>query len=210
MEPEEIAQNVFNRIVNFCTNNYDDTVECMTNHNPDDLSVFIDSYLTDEEDEAIENSDENFWESVKKEYEKLWKEGMSSYIGSYLSDELKMLAESIIQDAELCDACKARRLKAYAEALHKFANAIQQALQNGKPLDEGELYDWFKKLGDVAFGVKNYAYYEEVDYYESPYDLLDDNEKLEVLSDLLDTTADVLYDIEQNYLPNLGVLTNNS
>ena len=211
MEPDEIAQNIFDRVVDWCENHSGDTpLECMEYHNPSDLSVFADSYLTDEEDEEIENSDENFWESVKKEYEKLWKEGMSSYIGSYLSDELKMLAESIIQDAELCDACKARRLKAYDEALHKFADAIKQALQNGKPLGEGELYDWFKKIGDVAFGVKNNAYYEEVDYYESPYDMLDDNEKLEVLSSLLDAIADVRYDIEEQYLPELEALTNNN
>ncbi len=121
-----------------------------------------------------------------------------------------MLAESIIQNDELDDATKVRLLKAYDKVLDEFGNAIKNALQNGKPLSEGELYDWYKKIGDTVFGVKNYAYYEEVDYYESNYDMLDDNEKLEVLSNLLDAIADLLYDIEQNYLPNLGVLTNNN
>jgi len=211
MEPSEIAQNVFDRVWNYCENNSGDTpLECMVYHNPDQLDVFIDSYLTNEEDEAIQNSDQNFWESLKKEYEKLWKEELTRYISNYLSDTLKILAENIVQNDELDDATKVRLLKAYAKVLDEFGDAIEQALQSGKPLSEGELYDWYKKIGDTAFGVKNYAYYEEVDYYESNYDMLDDNEKLEVLSILLDVIADVLYDIEQKYLPNLGVLTNNN
>ncbi len=57
MEPDEIAQNAFNRVMNFCRNNYDNTLGCLANHNPDQLDVFIDAYITDEEDKAIQNSD---------------------------------------------------------------------------------------------------------------------------------------------------------
>ena len=211
MEPSYIAENVFDRVYNFCTNNSGDTpLECLANHSPDQLDVFIDSYLKDEEDQAIENSDENFWESLKKEYEKLWKERMSIDVGYYLGDELQLLAEDIIQDAEIDDASKVGYLKAYDKVLDKFGDAIKQALQNGKPLSENELYNWYVKIGDAVFGAKNYNYYEEVDYFVGFYDMLDDNEKLRVLSILLDYVADVLYDIEKEYLPELGALTNNS
>ena len=213
MEPRDVAQLVMDRVANYCENNSGDTpLECLTDHNPDQLDVFVDAYLDEEEDnelnEAIENSD-NFWDEVKKEYESLWKETMSLKAGGSLGDELQMLYQNIVQNDELDDASKARRLQAYDEVLVKFADAIKRALQNKKPLSGDDLDYWYKKIGDTVFGVKNYGYYEEIGYWEGFYDELDDSNKLEVLSILLDEIDSVLYDIEHT-LPDLGVLSNKS
>ena len=213
MEPRDVAEIVTDRVVNYCENNSGDSpLECMLYHSPDQLDVFIDSYLDEEEDnelnKAIENSD-NFWDEVKEEYEKLWNERVSLKVGGSLADEVQLLYENIVQNDELDDASKARRLQAYAEVLDKFADAIKRGLQNKKPLSDGDLDYWYKKIGDTAFGVKNYGYYEEIGYWEGFYDELDDSDKLEVLSILLDEIDSVLYDIEHK-LPDLGVLSNKS
>ena len=142
MEPGEVAEIVIDRVVDFCRNNRDDTVvECLADHNPDELDIFIDAYLNGKEaedlDKAIENLDE-YWDEVKKEYEKLWDEEMSLQLGELLSDEMEALYENIVQNDELGDACKAKRLKAYAEVLDKFGDAIERALKDNKPLTESD------------------------------------------------------------------------
>ena len=48
MEPGDIAGIVFDRVMDFCTKIYDNTLECIVNHAPEQLSVFMDSYLEDE------------------------------------------------------------------------------------------------------------------------------------------------------------------
>jgi len=68
---------------------------------------------------------------------------------------------------------------------------------------------WFTKLGDTAFGVKNYNYYEEIGYYLGYYDSLDDNDKLDLLNILLDKIDNAFYDINDE-LRELGALTNKS
>jgi arsenate reductase-like glutaredoxin family protein len=213
MEPREVAEIVIDRVDYYCRNNSGDTlVECLAHHNPDELDVFIDAYLKGKEaeelDKAIENLDE-YWDEVKKEYEKLWDEEMSLQLGQLLSDEMVSLYENIVQNDELDDACKARRLKAYAEVLDKFGDAIMRALQEKKPLTEDDLLDWYDKMGDVTFGLKNYNYYEIMGYYIGFYDGLSDTGKLEVLKILLDEIGNVLYDID-NKLSELGDLINES
>ena len=64
---------------------------------------------------------------MKKEYESLWKETMSLKVGGSLGDELQLLYQNIVQNDELDDASKARRLQAYDEVLVKFADAIKRA-----------------------------------------------------------------------------------
>ena len=88
---------------------------------------------------------------MKKEYESLWKETMSPKVGGSLGDELQLLYENIVQNDELDDASKARRLQAYDEVLDKFADAIKRALQNKKPLSGDDLDYWYKKIGDTVF-----------------------------------------------------------
>ncbi len=212
MEPSDIAEIVFDRVFDYCTRHHDTPLECLANHSPDQLDVFIDAYLTDKDNEineAIENSDREFWRAIVREYEKLWKERMGAYVGESLGDELKLIAEGIIQNDELSDASKVGYLKAYDKVLDEFGNVVKRALQNSKPLSKHELYDWFMKIAD-AVSIKNYAYREEVLYFVDFYNMLNNNEKLEALSILLDAIADVLYDIENKYLPDLGVLTNNN
>ena len=211
MDPREVAELVIERVANYCEHNSGDMpLECLADHSPDQLDVFIDAYLkgreAEELEKAIENSD-TFWDEVKKEYEKLWDEEMSLQLGELLSDEMEGGYENIVQNVEISDACQARRLKAYAEVLSGFGEAIKRALKEKKPLPELELLDWFDKMGDAVFGLKNYNYYEMIGYYVGFYDGLSDNGKLEVLSILLDTIAGVLYDIEHK-LRKLEGLTN--
>ena len=211
MDPREVAELVIERVANYCEHNSGDTpLECLADHSPDQLDVFIDAYLkgreAEELEKAIENSD-TFWDEVKKEYEKLWDEEMSLQLGELLSDEMEGGYENIVQNVEISDACQARHLKAYAEVLSGFGEAIKRALKEKKPLPELELLDWFDKMGDAVFGLKNYNYYEMIGYYVGFYDGLSDNGKLEVLSILLDTIAGVLYDIEHK-LRKLEGLTN--
>jgi hypothetical protein len=211
MEPDEVAEIVIDRVMNFCRNNSGDpTLECITNHSPDQLDVFIDAYLNEEEanelDEAIENSD-SFWDEVKKEYEKMWNRGMALELAYFLGNEVHVIADDIMLNDGLDDATKVRYLKAYDEVLYKFSDAIKRALQDSKPLSSADLYDWYMKIAD-AVSIKSSDYSEEISYFLDFYDMLDDNAKLEMLSNLLDDIANVLYDIEKKYLPDLGVLRN--
>jgi len=209
MEPGDIAGIVFDRVMDFCTKIYDNTLECIANHAPEQLSVFMDSYLEDEDEdinEAIENSD---WEAIEKEYEKLWKERLSIDISDSLGDILTLITENIIQNDELNDASKVRYLKAYDEVLDKFGDAIKRALQNSDPLSPDALHDWYMKIGD-AVSANTPDYDKEVSYFLDFYEMLDDNDQLKVLSNLLDDIGNVLYDIEEKYMPDFGALTNNS
>jgi len=214
MESSDIAEIVFGRVMNYCKHSRDEyPLECLAYRSPDELSKFIGSYLTNEDNEikkAIENSDQTFWKAIEEEYEKLWKEEIIRYLSDYLGDTLKSLEEAIVQNDKLDDIYKVEYLKAYDKVLYKFGDAIKHALKDSKPLSEHELYNWYKEIGDAVFSMKNYHYYEEVDYFESNYDMLNDNEKLEVLSILLDEIDAVLYDIEEEYIPELEGLTNNN
>jgi len=210
VEPDEVAEIVIDRVMDFCENNRGDKLECMADHSPDQLDVFIDAYLKENEAEdlekAIENSD-NFWDEVKKEYEKMWNRGIGLEVAYFLGNELDLIPYSIIENDGLDDASKVRYLKAYDEVLYKFSDAIKRALQDGKPLSPEDLYDWYMKIADVV-SIKSSDYSEEVSYFLDFYSMLDDDGKLEMLSNLLDDIANVLYDIEEKYLPDLGVLRN--
>jgi len=221
MEPREVAEIVIDRVVDYCRNNSGDPVlECLEYHSPSDLSTFIDMYLTEEEDNELQkeiDKSEEFWDEVEKEYDKLWDQAKDLELGNYiddvrnyLDDTLSMLYENIIQNDELSDACKARRLKAYAEVLEKFGDEINRELRQGKPLSGWDLELWYKKIGDIAFGVKNYNYYDEIDEYLYYYDMMSKDKKLEILSILLDEVGNVLYDIDQKLLELEGLTNNNS
>ena len=213
MEPRELAELVIERVVNYCEHNSGDTpLECLADHSPDQLDVFIDAYLkgreAEELEKAVENSD-TFWDEVKKEYEALWNEEMSLELGRVLSDEMEALYEEIVQNDLISDSTKVKRLKAYKEVLEQFADAIDRALNEKKPLTEVELLHWYDKMGDAVFGLKNYNYYEIMGYYIGFYNGLNDDQKLELLSGLLDVIGDVLYDIDKE-LSELEALTNQS
>ena len=82
-------------------------------------------------------------------------------------------------------------------------------MQNGKPLSPADLYGWYMKIAD-AVSIKRSDYSEEVSYFLDFYSMLDDNDKLEVLSILLDDIGNALYDIEEKYMRDSGFLTNNN
>ena len=213
MEPRDVAELVMDRVANYCENNSGDSpLECLTDHSPDQLDVFVDAYLDEEEDnelnEAIENSD-NFWDEVKKEYESLWKSWIITKVGNSLGDEIDLTLYSIIDNPRLNNDYKARRLKAYAEVLDKFGDAVLRALQERKPLSKKDLYYWLTELGDTAFGAGDYDYNNDVDYYLSYYDELNDNEKLDMLDILSNNIDDAFYDINDE-LRKLEALTNKS
>ena len=215
MEPREVAELVMDKVWGYCSKNrnrYDVVVNCYADHHPDELDTFIYSFLPEKEAEELKKVIANsgmFWDEVKKEYEELWNEEMGLQLGELLSDEITGGYESIVQNAEISDETKAKRLKAYAKVLEEFAEAIKRALKEKKPLPELELLDWFDKMGDAVFGVKNYNYYEMIGYEVGFYEGLSDDGKLKVLSILLDEIGDVLYDIDKD-LSELGALTNKS
>ena len=140
----------------------------------------------------------------------MWNQGMTIQLDNYLGNELEALYEEIVQNDLISDSTKVKRLKAYKEVLEQFADAIDRALKEKKPLSGVDLYNWYAKMGDVVFGVKNYDYFDAIGYYTSFYDMLSTGDKLEVLGILLlDYISKVLYYIEQT-LPELEALTNQS
>ena len=186
----------------------------MADHSPDQFEVFIDAYLpnwmAEELEKTIENSD-TFWDEVKKEYEKVWKEWWVHDIAYHLDDELKVLYETLAyNDLHLSDSCRVKRLKAYEELLNGFKDAIRRALKDGRPLTELELRDWYKKMGEAVYGYKNNDYEKEVTYYLNYYDMLDYDEKLEILNALLNDYIDSDLHYIKEKLSELGALTNRS
>jgi len=214
------AEDILDRVKDSCKHKpSDEWLRCMVDHSPDEFDKFVNKYLNGEEVEKLkrfieENSDvykspEEFWNEVKILYEALWNEEMSLELGGILSDELEALYEEIVQNDLISDSTKVERLEAYKEVLEQFADAIDRALKEKKPLTEVELLHWYDKVGDAVFGLKNYYYYEIMGYYIAFYNVLNDDQKLELLSGLLDTIGDVLYDIDED-LSKLEALTNKS
>ncbi len=141
----------------------------------------------------------------------MWREWWIQDIAYHLDDELKVLYEVVAyNELLLSDSCRVKRLKAYEELLNEFKDAIRRALKDKKPLTELELYNWYRKMGEAVYGYKNNDYDKEVSYYLNYYDMLDDDDKLELLSILLNDYIDGdLYYIKQK-LSELGALTNKS
>ena len=215
-----LAEDILDRVKDSCKHEHSDGwLRCMVHHSPDEFDELVNRYLNGEEAEELKrfienNSDvyktpDEFWNEVKILYEALWDEEMSQKLGELLSDELEGGFVNIVENAEISDSTKVKRLKAYKEVLEQFANAINRALNEKKPLTELELLDWFDKMGDAVFGLKNYNYYEMIGYYVGFYDGLNDDGKLNVLGILLDEIDSVLYDVDTE-LSELEALTNKS
>ncbi|MFP3234186.1 MAG: hypothetical protein RXR08_11055 [Sulfolobaceae archaeon] len=87
MEPGEVAEIIIERVVDYCRNTSGDpTLECLEYHSPDQLDVFVDGYLTEEENNELQkeiDKSEKFWDEVEKEYEKLWKQAKRIELDSY-------------------------------------------------------------------------------------------------------------------------------
>jgi len=227
MNPDKIAKTIFDRVVDYYTNNYDnprntyvfsDPLDCMAYHAPGNLDAFLDNFLTNEDNDIIEtkkNSGWEFWEALKPEYKKLWRKWVDQELAYKLGHILESEAQRIMKDNELDNSSKVRYLTEYAEVLNKFADTIKQALQNGEPILSSKLYDWYKMLADVTSpfnsDYRNELLYKVL-YLTDYYDMhdTDDTDLLQTLSLLLDYINRTLYDIEQKYLPELGVLSNES
>jgi len=213
MEPYELAKLVAERVIDYCKHHSGDiSLECVADHSPDQLDEFIDAYLkgneAEELDKAIESSP-TFMDEVKKEYEALWRGWIVTEVGLNLGDDIDLALYSITDNPRLNNTCKARRLKVFADVLDKFGDTVLQALQEKKPLSRKDLYYWLTELGDVAFGGGNYDYDNDVDYYLSYYDELNDEEKLDML-DVLLNEIDEAMSTTNEWLRELGVLTNES
>ncbi len=120
-----------------------------------------------------------------------------------------MTLSYIIDNPRLNNTSKAERLKAYARVLDQFGDAVLRALQEKKPLSRKDLYYWLTELGDTAFGNGDYDYNNDVDYYLSYYDELNDEEKLNMLDVLLNEIDDAMSTVNEK-LRKLEALTNKS
>jgi hypothetical protein len=210
MDPREEAELVFNRVVDYCENHSGDTpLDCMLSHNPDEYSTFASLYLNDEELEELESVEnpKAFDDEAEKEYAKLWNEWLAEEIAYNLGHlEIEDLAYNIANKDGLDNASKVERLKAYAEVLREFADAIKRALQEKKPLSSANLYKWFKRLAEFAPSDQT-EYIKNADFYLDFYDMYD-VDQLQTLDLLLQYVNRTLRKIENEYLPELGALTN--
>ena len=210
MDPHELGKLVFYRVVDYCENHSGDTpLDCMLSHNPDEFSTFASLYLNDEEIgelESVENP-KAFDDEAEKEYAERWKEWLSEKIAYDLGHlEIEDLAYNIANKDELDNASKVERLKAYAEVLREFADAIKRALQEKKPLSSANLHKWFKRLAEFAPSDQT-EYIKDADFYLDFYDMYD-VDQLQTLDLLLQYVNRTLRKIENEYLPELGALTN--
>ena len=212
------AEDIFNRVKDSCKPS-DEWPRWMVEHSPDKFDEFVNRYLDGEEAEELKrfienNSDvykspEEFWNEVKILYEALWTEWMSTKIAESLNDLIMYSMYSIIHDNKLSYSCKIRRLKAFADELNKFRDAIQHALNEKKPLSKEDLYYWFTDLGAIGSGADQ-VYNNMVNYWLSYYDKLsDDIGKLDALKRLLYEMDDVFSRIDEE-LSELEALTNRS
>jgi len=213
MEPEDIAEIVFNRVKESCDSNSGySKLKCMANHSPERLDKFIDVFLTNEESrelkKAIENSGQ-FWDDVVGEYGARWRYWFPDKIGELLGDEIELTIYSIIENRRLDNPSKVRRLEAYDAVIGKLYDAIKHALKERRPLTRNELYNLFAELGDIAFGTKNRNYYDEIERYLSYYDMLDKDKKLmmyELLLEYINHASHIAFEESRR----LEVLVNSS
>jgi len=213
------AEDIFDRVKDYCEHS-DEWPKCMVDHSPDKFDEFVNRYLNGEEAEELKrfiekNSDvykspDEFWNQVKILYEALWLEWMTTKIAEMLNDLIVYYIHPTIRDTELSYSSKIRRLKAYADVLNKFRDAIHHALNEKKPLSKGDLYYWFTDLGAIGLGADQ-VYYNTVNYWLSYYDKLDDYGKLDVLERLLHEMDDEFSRIDEEIeLMEFEALTNKS
>jgi len=205
MEAHEIAEILFKRIIGYCENSYDQPLDCIVNHNPKMLSFLMFLHLTDKDNEikeAIRNSDENFWKSIQKEYEKLWKTKMATDVGINLGNILNIILENIMKNDNLNNNDKVKYLENYYWILDKLYHKIKYALQDSKPLSKDSLLDLYMDVHDTV-SIANSNYNMEVRYFIDFYKTFDDNYKLCALKILLNKTGNLIEDLDKMY----GTLT---
>ena len=218
MEPRELGKLIADRVVFRCELDHiylPQRLECLAEHSPPKLNEFAQKYIIGKEEEnsfkQVVESSPMLWDEIKKEYEKVWNEKMSSEISDYLSDEITELYKSITNYDFGED--KLRNLKDLANTLSGFRDEIIQALKEKKPLPGYKLYNWFYEMGAIVWGLDDESgYYSGIDNITEFYEKLSDYGKLEVLKTLLDVINSVLPDINKDLKESteLGALTNQS
>ncbi|MFP3234182.1 MAG: hypothetical protein RXR08_11035, partial [Sulfolobaceae archaeon] len=152
-------------------------------------------------------------DEVEKELEEMlndfWARAivMDSYGLSGLLDELY---RKVVNDPYLIDFRKVRVLKAYEKVLEEFADVIDHALKEKKPLSKKDLYDWFMDIGETVIGTEAYDLVDlRVDFWlRDFYDMLNNDYKLEMLAYILNyINNDILPKIKKT-LSELEALTN--
>jgi len=148
-----------------------------------------------------------FWQEVVKEYEKLWKEWWPDKVARLLGPvELEGIIEGIMNNDTPSYAVE--RLKAYAKVLREFADATKDALQKQVPLSTEQLYEWYKRIHEVAspWGFDKSARIA-LEYELRPYEMYKEI-RLPTLRLLLEYVNQTIQKIENKYLPELEGLTN--
>jgi len=221
MDPHKVAKLIMNKVKKYChdtdeyidVDNFDPYLECLWDHRPCELKYFINKYLpekvTKELSKTVRNVDK-LWDDVKNEYDKLWDKEVGLEVGEELGDQLESFYRDIMlfDLDELDEEEKAEYLKDYADYLEEFADDIDRALKEKKPLSKYDLYDWYWAIGHKVFGESK-GYDDLIEYYTSFYNTLGDTAKLDVLKMLLHTIHTVLSYIYED-LKVLGTLTNKS
>ena len=216
-DPSDLANFLFKRVVFYCENLSDDRpygLDCMARHHPNAFSIFANSFLPQEVAEELKTLGLGnatwFWNEVEKAYKKLWDMWWPEHLAWILGHhELNILLDSIMTKTDT-NSSKVELLKAYAEILHDFADAIKVALQEQIPLSREQLYEWYKRMYEVAspFGFDKWARIA-LEYFLRFYDRYE-KYKLPTLRLLLQYVNETLHKIENKYLPELEALTNQS
>jgi len=210
--PGDLADFLFKRVEWYCENLSEDRpggLNCMAHHNPNAFSTFVNSFLPQEVAEKLKTigNPTTFWQEVEKEYEKLWKEWWPDKVARLLGRvELEGIIEGIMN--RNTPSYEVERLKAYAKVLHEFADAIKDALQKQTPLSTEQLYEWYKRIHEVAspWGFDKWARIA-LEYELRPYEMYKEI-RLTTLRLLLEYVNQTIQKIENKYLPKLEGLTN--
>ena len=220
MNPFELGKLIADRVAFRCELDHiylSQRLECLAEHSPQKLNEFAQEYIIGKEEEnsfKLAESSPTLWVGVKKEYERVWNEKMSSEISDYLSNEITELYESItdygFKKGKLEDL---KDLADLVNALSGFRDEIVQALKEKKPLPGYKVHNRFYEMGAIVRGLDDESgYYSGIDYVMKFYDKLSDYGKLEVLKTLVDVINNVLADINKDLkeLTELKTLTNQS
>jgi len=185
LDPSEVAGILMEKLINKCM----DDPECTPLPDDEDalyraLDYCLGSTVCDidpEAEEAIEKS-ETFRDELEKEFREMLNDYWAGMISTGLGNVLDEAYDEIVNNKDLVDFRKARLLKKYQKVLEEFADAIDRALKEKKPLSKKDLYNWFMDIGDTVLGTEAYDWFDpEVDFLLSFYDSLNDDYKLVML-----------------------------
>lgn len=181
LDPREVAGDFMHELVNLCS------FECMPKPDEEDVLCRVLDYcysrcdIDPEVDVAIKKS-KTFRDELEKELREMLNDFWAKTISAGLTIELDKIYDEIVNNEYLVNFRKARLLKKYQKVLEEFADAIDRALKEKKPLSKKDLYNWFMEIGDTVLGTEAYDWFDpEVDNWLSFYDSLNDNYKLVML-----------------------------